>query len=152
LAEHYAKPENRPELTYFFVAVAAEENNLLGATFYAENPVIPLDRTLQMFSIDMVADNASKLFLETGPEGQQNLDRFVQINKELQLFDTLVQDPLSNDSDHYPFAIRKVPALYIMVDGDAWSVYHTPLDDFDHVYTNQYLPLFRLITAFVDTF
>lgn len=152
LAEYYAKPENRPDLTYFFLAVAAEENNLLGSTFYAENPVFPLDKTLQVFSIDMVADNYSKLFLETGPEGQKNLDRFVQINDNLQLFDTLVQDPLSNDSDHYPFAVRKVPALYIMVDGDAWSVYHTPLDDFDHIYTNRYLPLFQLITAFVDTF
>lgn len=152
LAEYYARPENRPRVTFIFVAVAAEEANLLGSTYYVENPIIPLDRILQVFSIDMVADNASKLLLETGPEGQKSLDRFVQINKDLGLFEVTQQDPLSNDSDHYPFALKQVPALYIMVDGDAWSVYHTPLDDYDHMYTNQYLPLFRLITEFVSTF
>jgi len=152
LASYYAKPENRPDLTYIFIAAAAEENNLLGSTFYTQNPVVPLDQTLQVINLDMVADNGDRLFVETGPEGEKNLLRFREINSRLNLFGTIEQHPLSNDSDHYPFAINKVPALYIMVDGDAYSVYHTPLDDYPHIYSNRYLDLFRLVTEFANSF
>ena len=152
LASYYAKPENRPDLTYIFIAAAAEENNLLGSSFYTENPVVPLEKTLQVINLDMVADNGDRLFVETGPEGEENLLRFRQINSRLNLFGTIEQHPLSNDSDHYPFAINKVPALYIMVDGDAYSVYHTPLDDYPHIYSNRYLDLFRLVTEFANSF
>ena len=152
LARYYALPENRPDLTYIFIAAAAEENNLLGSTWYTENPVIPLDRILQVINLDMVADNGDCLFVETGPEGEDNLLRFREINSRYNLFIKIEHHPLSNDSDHYPFAVRKVPALYIMVDGDAYSVYHTPLDDYEHIYTNRYLPLFRLVTSFANSF
>lgn len=152
LASYYAQPENRPDLTYIFIAAAAEENNLLGSTYYTENPVIPLDKTLQVINLDMVADNGDRLFVETGPEGEASLLKFREINKRLDLFGTIEQHPLSNDSDHYPFAMNKVPALYIMVDGDAYSVYHTPLDDYRHIYTNRYSDLFRLVTEFASIF
>ncbi|HNR28308.1 MAG TPA: M28 family peptidase [Bacteroidales bacterium] len=151
LARHYAQPENRPELTYVFIAVAAEENNLLGSTHYTKNPVFPLERTLQVIDPDMVADNGERLFVETGAEGEENLKRFLHINDSLGLF-TIEQHPLSNDSDHYPFAMKEVPALYMMVDGDAYDVYHTPLDNSGNMYINRYLPLFRLVTAFASTF
>jgi hypothetical protein len=39
-----------------------------------------------------------------------------------------------------------------MVDGNAYSVYHTPLDDYLHIYTNRYLLLFRLVTEFANSF
>jgi aminopeptidase YwaD len=152
LARYYAFPENSPDLTYIFIAAAAEENNLLGSTHYTENPVIPLDKTLQVINLDMVADNGDRLFVETGPEGEGSLLKFKEINNRLDLFTTIEQHPLSNDSDHYPFAIRKVPALYIMVDGDAYTVYHTPLDDDLHIYTNRYSDLFRLVTEFARIF
>lgn len=152
LAEYYAQPENRPDLTYIFIAFAAEEINLLGSEYYTDNPVIPLDRIYQVINLDMVADNGDRLFVETGPEGEENLLRFREINDRLNLFGTIEQHPLSNDSDHYPFAMKQVPALYIMVDGDASSVYHTPLDDYQHIFTNRYLPLFKLVTEFADSF
>ncbi|MDD3549580.1 MAG: M28 family peptidase [Bacteroidales bacterium] len=152
LAGYFAKPENRPDLTYIFIAAAAEENNLLGSTFYTQNPVVPLEKTLQVINLDMVADNGDRLFVETGPEGEASLLKFKELNNRLNLFGTIEQHPLSNDSDHYPFAMRKVPALYIMVDGDAYSVYHTPLDDYHHIYTNRYSDLFRLVTEFARIF
>jgi len=152
LAHYYSLPENRPDLTYVFIAAGAEENNLLGSTYYTENPVIPLDKTLQVINLDMVADNGNRLFVETGPEGEASLEKFKDINERLNLFGTIEQHPLSNDSDHYPFAIRNVPALYIMVDGDAYSVYHTPLDDYHHIYTTRYSDLFRLVTEFASIF
>ena len=73
LAGYFAKPENRPDLTCIFIAAAAEENNLLGSTYYTENPVVPLDKTLQVINLDMVADNGDRLFVETGPEGEASL-------------------------------------------------------------------------------
>ncbi len=152
LARHYALPENRPELTYIFIAAAAEENNLLGSTYYTNHPVVLLDRTLQVIDPDMVADNGDRLFVETGPGGEETLQRFLHINDSLNLFGAIEHNPLSNDSDHYPFAMKEVPALYIMVDGDAYDVYHTPLDDYDHIFTSRYLQLFRLVTEFASTF
>ncbi len=152
LARYYARPENRPEHTMLFIASAAEENNLLGAEYYVHNPVIPLSRTIQVIDLDMVADNGDRLFLETGTEGQKALECFKEINTRHGFFKTLSQEPLSNDSDHYPFAVRQVPALYIMTDGRAYDVYHTPHDDPEHAYTVNYDNLFKLLTLFISSF
>ena len=152
LARHYALPENRPKHTLLFIASAAEENNLLGSEYYVENPVIPLSRTIQVIDLDMLADNGDRLFLETGPEGRKALEWLKAINSQHGFFKTLTQESLSNDSDHYPFAVRQVPALYIMVDGRAFDVYHTALDDAEHAFAVNYEKLFHLLTHFISSF
>ena len=40
--------------TLVFVAFAGEERGLLGSAYYANHPVVPIDKTIAMLNLDMV--------------------------------------------------------------------------------------------------
>src|SRR5262249_53487586 len=52
LAQAFTKLRPAPRRTILFLSVTAEEKGLLGAKYYAENPLYPLDRTLADINID----------------------------------------------------------------------------------------------------
>src|SRR5262245_66456058 len=52
LAEAFTRLKPAPKRSILFLAVTAEEKGLLGAKFYAENPLYPLDHTLADINMD----------------------------------------------------------------------------------------------------
>src|SRR5262252_2803282 len=52
LADAYSKLKPAPKRSILFLAVTGEEKGLLGAKFYAENPLYPLDHTLANINMD----------------------------------------------------------------------------------------------------
>jgi Zn-dependent M28 family amino/carboxypeptidase len=54
LAEAYAGMDPKPARSVLFLAVTAEEKGLLGAKYYAQNPLYPLDHTLANINMDGV--------------------------------------------------------------------------------------------------
>jgi Zn-dependent M28 family amino/carboxypeptidase len=54
IAEAFTKLPTPPKRTVVFLAVTAEEKGLLGAKYYAENPLYPLNRTLANINMDGV--------------------------------------------------------------------------------------------------
>jgi ketosteroid isomerase-like protein len=59
LAEAFVQGEVRPRRTVAFVLFAGEEQGLIGSKYYADNPAVPLDRTVAMFNLDCVAHGDS---------------------------------------------------------------------------------------------
>ena len=150
LAEAHAKigPARR---TLVFLAVTAEESGLLGADYYAANPVFPLDKTVGGINMDaFLIAGPSKDVTVVGP-GKSQLDQFLEAALTA---DGRVATPNPNPeagyyyrSDHFAFAKRGVPMLYIdggedLVDGgkEAGAAlaldyrenrYHGPKDEYD---------------------
>ena len=150
LAEAHAKvgPARR---TLVFLAVTAEESGLLGADYYAANPVFPLDQTVGGINMDaFLIAGPSKDVTVVGP-GKSQLDQFLEAALEA---DGRVSTPNPNPeagyyyrSDHFAFAKRGVPMLYVdggedLVDGgtEAGAAvaldyrenrYHGPKDEYD---------------------
>src|SRR5262249_52249987 len=52
LARAFARVKPAPRRTILFLAVTAEEQGLLGAKFYVEHPLYPLERTLANLNMD----------------------------------------------------------------------------------------------------
>jgi Zn-dependent M28 family amino/carboxypeptidase len=52
IAEAFTKLSSRPDRSILFLAVTAEEKGLLGARYYAENPLYPLTKTLANINMD----------------------------------------------------------------------------------------------------
>jgi aminopeptidase YwaD len=152
LAEHYAKPENRPECSMLFIATAGEETGLRGAYHFVENPLIPLDKIKYVINCDMVADNSDDIYVEISESGANGLECFNSINEKHSYFTELELGELAGNSDHYPFAEKNIPAIFFMMKGDAFEVYHTPLDDTDHIYLDNFPKLYKLISEFVETY
>ncbi|MBI1403262.1 MAG: M28 family peptidase [Porphyrobacter sp.] len=150
LAEAHAKagPARR---SLVFMAVTAEESGLLGATYYAANPVYPLDKTVGGINMDafQVAGPAKDVTV-VGP-GKSQLDQFLDAALKA---DGRVATPNPKPeagyyyrSDHFAFAKRGVPMLYIdggedLVDGGreagakvaadyTENRYHGPKDEYD---------------------
>lgn len=150
LAEAHAKagPARR---SLVFLAVTAEESGLLGATYYAANPVYPLDQTVGGINMDAFQmSGPAKDVTVVGP-GKSQLDRFLEAALKA---DGRVATPNPKPeagyyyrSDHFAFAKLGVPMLYIdggedLVDGGreagakiaadyTENRYHGPKDEYD---------------------
>ena len=148
LAAYYA--QNNPEYDMYFVAFSGEDANLRGSTYFAEHPIVPLGQIKYLFNIDMIGDDNPVQYCEVSDAGLAQFPRFEQINAELQLFERLNRGELAANSDHYPFAVRGVPCIFLEnEDGSAFPYYHTPADNMKTIRFDSYEPVFRLITAFV---
>ncbi|HEU4820152.1 MAG TPA: M28 family metallopeptidase [Qipengyuania sp.] len=134
-----------------FLAVTAEESGLLGAHYYANNPVFPLNKTVGGINMDaFLVAGPSRDVTVVGP-GKSELDAFLTAALELD-GRTITPDPSSEAgyyyrSDHFAFAKLGVPMLYVdggedlvtggRAAGEKLAVeyradrYHGPQDEYD---------------------
>ena len=151
LAEYYA--QNRPEYDMYFIAFSGEDANLRGSEFFAKNPIVPLEQIKYLFNIDMIGDNNPIQYCEVSDEGMRGFTVFEQINKEQHYFEALNRGDLAANSDHYPFATRHVPCIFLEnQEGDAFQYYHTIFDTYETVRFESYEPVFKLIRDFVERY
>ena len=151
LAAYYAG--HKPPFDMYFLSVSGEDANLRGSEFYANNPVVPLDRIRYLFNIDMIGDNNPVQYCEVSDEGMAGFELFEKINAEKQYFQALNRGELAANSDHYPFASRGVPCIFLEnQDGDAFPFYHTVYDDWQHAVFDRYEPVFKLVTDFIERY
>ena len=151
LAEHYAK--HRPPYDMYFIAFSGEDANLRGSTWYADHPVVPLRQIKYLFNIDMIGDNNPVQYCEVSDEGMRGFSLFEQINDREHYFKSLHRGELAANSDHYPFATRHVPCIFLENEkGDAFQYYHTIFDTYKTVRFDSYEPVFRLVRDFVEQY
>ncbi len=151
LAEHYAK--HRPPYDMYFIAFSGEDANLRGSTWYADHPVVPLRQIKYLFNIDMIGDNNPVQYCEVSDEGMRGFSLFEQINEREHYFKSLHRGELAANSDHYPFATRHVPCIFLENEkGDAFQYYHTIYDTYKTVRFDSYEPVFRLVRDFVEQY
>lgn len=116
IAEAFTKLATPPKRSILFLAVTAEEKGLLGAKYYAENPLYPLNKTLANINKDgvnqwgrttditMVGDDNSTL-VDLLREAANAQHRAVNPDPES-------EKGFYYRSDHFEFAKQGVPALY----------------------------------------
>lgn len=117
LSQAFASLEKGPERTLLFLATAAEEQGLLGAQHYVENPVVPMSRTLANVNLDGLNQWGRTRDLVVIGRGASTLDSLAERAAAAQ-GRTVKGDPESEKgyyyrSDHFQFAKQGVPALYL---------------------------------------
>lgn len=142
---------NPPKYSVMFIFFDAEENNLLGSFFYADNPVLPLENIQYFVELDMIGDNGNNIYCQISDPGEEGLAYLNKINSSMENpFAKLDRHPMDDYADHYPFGLKGVPAIYIELDGDTNKNYHSPRDTFENFYSNNYNRLFTLVREFVE--
>lgn len=151
LAEFYAN--NTPDYTVDFLFLDGEEANLLGAFYYTENPAVPLESIDYAVNIDMVGDTGDTLKCEISEEGRKGLELFRNLNsKSAAPFHAVECNPLTDNSDHYAFALKGVPVIYFTVEGDYYDHYHTPRDIFENTSDMNFERIFNLLVSFAGVY
>ena len=151
LAEYYAK--NRPPYDMYFLAFSGEDANLRGSNWYVEHPIVPLEQIKYLFNIDMIGDNNPVQYCEVSDEGMRGFSLFEQINNSKHYFNALNRGELAANSDHYPFATRHVPCIFLENEkGDAFQYYHTIFDTYETVRFDSYEPIFKMVRDFIEQY
>jgi Zn-dependent M28 family amino/carboxypeptidase len=133
------------------MAVTAEEQGLLGSSYYATNPVYPLEKTVAAMNMDALNILGPMNDVSIVGYGNSELDGYLI---EAAAHQDRVVKPESRPeagsyyrSDHFPFAKVGVPALYANAGtdhkehGPEWTKqwrdeysahhYHQPSDEYD---------------------
>jgi Zn-dependent M28 family amino/carboxypeptidase len=151
IAQSMARAAAPPSRSMYFVFTTAEESGLLGAEYYAQNPVIPMDRVAANINVDginylgptrdIVLLGADRSTL--GPMAQALAQERGRLIGE----DQYPERGYFFRSDHFPLAKAGVPALSISSPHeftgpnaeelkkkqDAYNTtnYHQPSDEYD---------------------
>ncbi len=116
LAQAFTALDTPPSRSILFLAVTAEESGLLGAKYYAENPLYPLDKTVANINMDGLNQWGPTRDIVVVGLGNSTLDD-VLAEAAATRDRVLVADPEPEKgyfyrSDHFEFAKKGVPALY----------------------------------------
>ena len=117
LAEMFAG-FNRPiSRSLLFIATTGEEQGLLGAKYYAENPYVPMSKTVANINIDGLNQWGPTRDVVVIGRGASSLDTLVEqsaaIQKRIVKGDPESEKGYFYRSDHFQFAKKGVPALFL---------------------------------------
>jgi Zn-dependent M28 family amino/carboxypeptidase len=116
LAGAFKKLNPPPKRSVLFMATTAEEAGLLGAKYYAEHPLYPLEKTLADINIDTVNPWGKTRDIEDISDNNSTLDDLLAAAAKR---NGRVVTPNSQPekggfyrADHFEFSKRGVPSLY----------------------------------------
>ena len=117
VAEAFANLAEGSRRSVLFLAVTAEEQGLLGAKYYALNPLYPLNKTVGVINVDAMGNTFGKTkdLIVVG-KGNSELDQVLEYaakqDKKYLIPDAEPEKGYYYRSDHFEFAKQGVPALY----------------------------------------
>ncbi|MGS2720324.1 M28 family metallopeptidase [Paraglaciecola aestuariivivens] len=116
MAKAFAKLNNKPKRSTTFLVVTAEEQGLLGSKYYAQYPIIPLNKTVANINMDAMSVAGKTKDLSVIGMGKSELERYLETAAKRQnRYLTQEEHPERGyyyRSDHFSFAKQGVPALY----------------------------------------
>ena len=108
--------QGAPERSAIFVAVTAEESGLLGSAYYAEDPIVPLEKTVAGINIDAILPLGKTKDMKVIGFGASELeDRLKTVLEPRGMYIVPDDKPEAGyyyRSDHISLAKKGVPMLY----------------------------------------
>jgi hypothetical protein len=138
LADVFGNLPERPHRSMLFLAATGEELGIVGTPYFVEHPTVPLDAIVAVINMDgpsLLTDSVDTV-LAMGASNS-TLGTIVETAaKALNLKVNKATAPL-NYSDHFPFVMKGIPALWIVGHGGepttagetARRSVHSPADD-----------------------
>ncbi|WP_088329131.1 M28 family metallopeptidase [Lacimicrobium sp. SS2-24] len=125
MAKAFSNLNQRPKRSVTFLAVTAEEQGLLGSAYYAEHPVIALDKTVANLNMDAMNILGRTKDVAVVGQGKSELEDYLQKAVKRQgRYLTGEDRPEAGyyyRSDHFSLAKKGVPALYAKGGTEAWD-------------------------------
>jgi len=152
LAGYFSLPENQPDISIAFLAFSAEEAGLAGSDYFANHPLIPLDKIRFLVNLDMVGSGSEGIKVVNGTIFTKEFDSLVKLNKENEYLLKVSERSEAPNSDHYPFYTKGIPCFFIYTLGPECKEYHNIYDITQNVPLTEYEDVFRLLVNFESLF
>lgn len=142
---------NPPRRSVIFLACTGEEKGMLGSKWYANHPLIPLEKTVFNLNTDGAGYNDTTMITVIGL-GRTNIDESLKaaVGKlGLEVGDDPVPEQgLYDRSDNVSFAAKGVPAIdfapgFLGFDQEIQKYYHQPADETDNLNFEYLLSFYR---------
>jgi Zn-dependent M28 family amino/carboxypeptidase len=149
LAEAFAMLPVAPKRSIIFLGVSGEEKGLLGSSYYADNPTVPIDSIVANVNIDMIGRNNPDSVVVIGKTYSTLGPLLEQVNSQHPELRMTTSDDLWPEqrfffrSDHFNFARREVPAIFFFT--GVHEDYHRPSDTVDKIDLDKITRITRLI-------
>ncbi len=160
IAEAYMKEKKKPERSVGFLWVSGEEIGLFGSSYFANNPMVPIESIAAVINLDMVARTINEEDMEAGRKhmtivGEDSVKVIGGLqSKVLMDINTRTLEAMGlkgnytyNDmnhpdryffrSDHINFARKDIPVLYYST--GTHSDYHKISDEVEKLDFNKFL-------------
>lgn len=140
------KEGNGPKRSILFLHVTGEEHGLLGSSYYSQNPLFPLTKTIANLNIDMIGrhdefHNDSSNYVYVIGSDYLSTDLYNICEAANTNYTKLLLDYKYNDrtdpnrfyyrSDHYNFAKNGIPSVFLF--SGVHADYHQATDDVDRI-------------------
>lgn len=139
---------NQLKTNILFIAMSAEEVGLMGAKYYVEHPLIPLEKTKSVLNFDLVGYGEKGLMFVGAKDFTNLRDDIFRINEKYKLFEKINQRPNAPNSDHFPFTEKNIPAIFAYTEGGN-PYYHDVFDKGNTLSYAKFYNLYRLIGLYL---
>jgi aminopeptidase YwaD len=127
MANYFAQHPQKYSMV--FIGFSGEEAGLVGSKYFVNNPVFPLNSIRFVINLDMTGDATNGITVVNAIEQKKAFSLLNLINDRKTYLPKINERDQSQNSDHYHFSERGVPAIFIYGNGTK-GYYH---DIFDKV-------------------
>jgi hypothetical protein len=125
LARYYAK--NPLPYSVAFICFSAEEAGLLGSKYFIENPLFDLSKVRFLINLDMVGTGQTGITVVNSAALPKEFELLNRINDQRNYLTKINKRGNTQNSDHYWFTEKGVPAFFIYTTGGI-KAYHDIYD------------------------
>ncbi len=146
---------NRLKYSIILILTSGEESGLQGSTYFVEYPLVPLDKIIQVINFDLVCggDEGLMMFNGVNPLNARFLNQMERINEAENWVPQIKRGRNAPNSDHYPFTLKEIPALFTLtIGGLKPNETHTPEDRCEFCGVNYSERILKLFIRTLETF
>lgn len=146
--------QNPAPFSTVFALVSGEESGLQGSTFFVNNPLIPLENIKIVLNFDLMCGGNDGLLFFNGIDTlcAPFLAVMESLNNKIQLVPKIDKRRNIPNSDHYPFTLKKIPALFALTMGGMKPPTHHPEDSCESCGVDASEKIMKLFIQSVENF
>lgn len=142
---------NPSDCNILFIAFAGEEAGLVGSEYYVNHPTFKLNKITFLVNLDIMGSGEEGITVVNATAYEKEFLELQKINEENNLLVQVKKRGQTQNSDHYWFSTKGVPAFFIYTQGPNKN-YHDVFDTFENLSFKEYDDITTLLVKFVDGF
>lgn len=149
LARMLSAGKNR--YTYVFLFFGGEESGLIGSGYFADMPLIKMNKVKLLVNIDLFCGGDEGLMVvnANAKETKPYVDLLEQLNEQRHYAAKIGRRDNARNSDHY-YLSQDCPAIFIYTLGGPYGGYHSPTDTCEGCGLGNYMNFMTLIRSFLE--